>query len=115
MSERLLSTVSADEPPTLYWSQADPAGLVLGFSQKQDILNPAALAAQQLPIYHRRAGGSAVMVGPGFLRLGVMLPANHSLGLPDIVVSYRWLVEAWAAAPPRPRVYARPVAPGRPH
>src|SRR5260370_17621411 len=88
MSERLLSTVSADEPPTLYWSQADPAGLVLGFSQKQDILNPAALAAQQLPIYHPRAGGSAVMVGPGLFCLDLILPPNHPPVFPDIPYSY---------------------------
>src|SRR5215469_1705847 len=87
MSERLLSMASAGEPPTLYWSQADPAGLVLGFSQKQDALNPAALAAQPLPIYHRRAGGSAVIVGPGLLGLDVILPASHPLVLPDIVES----------------------------
>src|SRR5260221_162211 len=83
MSERLLSTVSADEPPTLYWSQADPAGLVLGFSQKQDILNPAALAAQQLPIYHRRAGGAGVKVGPRLVGPGVEMPAKHPPVVPD--------------------------------
>jgi len=115
MSERLLSTVSADEPPTLYWSQADPAGLVLGFSQKQDILNPAALAAQQLPIYHRRAGGSAVMVGPDLLGLDVILPASHPLVLPDIVESYRWLGEVWVETLRRLGVETRLVTPGEAH
>ncbi len=95
LSERLLATVSEDEPPALYWSQADPAGLVLGFSQKRDMLNPAALAAQPLPIYHRRAGGSAVMVGSGLLGLDVVMPASHPLVLPDIVESYHWLGEVW--------------------
>ena len=115
MSERLLSMASADEPPTLYWSQADPAGLVLGFSQKQDILNPAALAAQPLPIYHRRAGGSTVMVGPGLLGLDVILPASHPLVLPDIVESYRWLGEVWGEALRCLGVQTRLVTPGEAH
>ena len=115
MSERLLSTVSADEPPTLYWSQADPTGLVLGFSQKQDILNPAALAAQQLPIYHRRAGGSAVMVGPGLLGLDMALPASHPLVLPDIVESYRWLGKVWVETLRRLGVETRLVTPDEAH
>jgi len=115
MSERLLSMASADEPPTLYWSQADPAGLVLGFSQKQDALNPAVLAAQPLPIYHRRAGGSTVMVGPGLLGLDVILPASHPLVLPDIVESYRWLGEVWGEALRCLGVQTRLVTPGEAH
>ena len=63
-SEKLLATAEAGQPATLYWSQAEPVGLVLGYSQKHAILNPAALAAQPIPVYHRRAGGTAVLVGP---------------------------------------------------
>lgn len=95
LSERLLTTVSPDEPATLYWSQAEPAGLVLGFAQKPAILNPVTLAAQKLPIYHRRAGGTAVLVGPDLLSLDVVLPAGHPLILPDIVESYHWLGMVW--------------------
>jgi len=97
-SERLLSSMQPGDPPTLYWSLAEPAGLVLGFSQKPDTINQAALAAQPLPIYHRRAGGTAVLVGPHLLSLDVVLPAGSPLVLPDIVESYRWLGEAWVAA-----------------
>ena len=103
-SEQLLSTVSLDEPPTLYWSQAESIGLVLGYSQKQDMLNPSGFGRdksgpyQPLPIYHRRAGGTAVLVGPHLLSLDVVLPPAHPLVLPDIVESYRWLGEAWVKA-----------------
>lgn len=90
---------SEEERPTLYWSLAEPTGLVLGFSQKHDILNPAALQAEQaIPIYHRRAGGTAVLVGPHLLSLDVFLPAGHPLILPDVVESYRWFGEAWVTA-----------------
>lgn len=114
-SERLLKTVSQDEPATLYWSQAEQAGLVLGFAQKQVILNPAALAAQQLPIYQRRAGGTAVLVGPDLLSLDVILPASHPLVLPDIVESYRWLGTVWVETLQRLGVETRIVSPQEAH
>ncbi len=97
-SEQFLSNIQPDDPPILYWSLANPPGLVLGFSQKQDALNQVELAMQPLPIYHRRAGGTAVLVGPHLLSLDVILPGNHPLVLPDIVESYRWFGEAWVAA-----------------
>jgi lipoate-protein ligase A len=94
-SEHLLRTVQAGDPATLYWSMAQPAGLVLGFSQKDNTINPVALAAGSFPIYHRRAGGTAVLVGPTLLCLDVILPADHPLHLVDLVESYRWFGEAW--------------------
>jgi lipoate---protein ligase len=97
-SEQLLSSIQPGDPPILYWSVANPPGLVLGFSQKQAVLNATELARQPLPIYHRRAGGTAVLVGPTLLDLDVILPSNHPLVLSDIVESYRWFGEAWVAA-----------------
>lgn len=96
-SEQLLSSIQPGDPPILYWSVADPSGLVLGFSQKLDVLNALELARQPFPIYHRRAGGTAVLVGPHLLSLDVLLPGDHPLVLPDIVESYRWFGEAWVA------------------
>ena len=49
-SEQLLSEVAPGTPPSLYWSQAEQTGLVLGFSQKAAILNPRALSGRHLPI-----------------------------------------------------------------
>jgi lipoate-protein ligase A len=97
-SERLLASASPGDPATLYWSIAHPAGLVLGFSQNEQVLNQEAVAARQLPIYYRRAGGTAVLVGPHLLSLDVILPAGHPLILSDIVESYRWFGEAWVNA-----------------
>jgi len=95
LSEQLLIAALPGEPATLYWSQAESQGLVLGFSQKEGILNQAALIAQPIPLYHRRAGGTAVLVGPALLSLDVILPAGHPLILPDIVESYHWLGDVW--------------------
>lgn len=97
-SEALLASAGPDSPATLYWSQAEQTGLVLGFSQKQQVLNPEVLNALPMPTYSRRAGGTAVLVGPHLLSLDVVLPANHPLVLHDIVESYRWLGEAWVEA-----------------
>jgi lipoate-protein ligase A len=91
LSEQLLSSALPGEPATLYWSQAESRGLVLGFSQKQSVLNQAALITQPIPLYHRRAGGTAVLVGPELLSLDVILPAEHPFILSDIVESYHWL------------------------
>src|SRR5579883_112161 len=97
-SERLLNTIQPDDLPILYWNMAQTPALVLGFSQKRGGLNQAALAALKIPVYQRRAGGTAVLVGPTLLSLDVVLPAGHPLILPDIVESYRWFGEAWSAA-----------------
>jgi lipoate---protein ligase len=114
-SERLLSSVQVSDPGILYWSLAERTGLVLGFSQKTDVLNQAELAVQSLPIYHRRAGGTAVLVGPHLLSLDVILPAGHPLMLTDIVESYRWFGEAWVAALRRLGVQTRIVPPAEAH
>jgi lipoate-protein ligase A len=109
--ERLIATIEAGQPAVLYWSQADRPGLVLGFSQKQASLNQAALEKQSIPVYQRRAGGTAVLVGPDLLSLDVVLPAGHPLILADIVESYRWFGEAWVEALAHIGVPARIVVP----
>lgn len=115
MSEQLLSAIRPGDQPVLYWSLAEPSGLVLGFSQKQTILNPQALARHSMPLYHRRAGGTAVLVGPGLLSLDVILPADHPLILPDIVESYRWFGEAWVKALLQLGVQTRIIPPKEAH
>jgi len=97
--------------PVLYWSQAEPCGLVLGFSQQTSILNPQALSSTNLPVYHRRAGGTAVLVGSDLLDLDVILPPDHPLVLSDLVESYRWLGETWVRALDLLGVSSRVVTP----
>jgi lipoate---protein ligase len=114
-SESLLQALQPGDEATLYWSMAASDGLVLGFSQKPDTLNRAMRAGASLPIYHRRAGGTAVLVGPHLLSLDAALPADHPLTLPDIVESYRWLGEAWVVALQRLGITARTVSPDEAH
>ncbi|HJT55597.1 MAG TPA: hypothetical protein VJ761_03810 [Ktedonobacteraceae bacterium] len=119
LSERLLAEMSPGDPPTLYWSQAERVGLVLGYAQKQGVLNPLVNEAegpfQHIPIYHRRAGGTAVLVGPDLLGLDVLLPADSPLVLPDIVKSYQWLGEAWVEALRSLGIETRAVPPDEAH
>ncbi|HEY6284497.1 MAG TPA: hypothetical protein VIX20_02440 [Ktedonobacteraceae bacterium] len=115
LSEQLLMAASPCEPATLYWSQSESTGLVLGFSQKQSVLNQAALITQPIPLYHRRAGGTAVLVGPELLSLDVILPSGHPFILPDIVESYRWLGTVWVKTLGHLGVETRLVSPQEAH
>ena len=114
-SEQLLASAQPGDPATLYWSQAQPEGLVLGFSQQPTILNAHTLEHHPLPIYHRRAGGTAVLVGPHLLALDVILPAGHPLILPDLVETYRWLGETWVATLRELGLATRAVPPAEAH
>jgi lipoate-protein ligase A len=114
-SEDLFANIQSGERAILYWSIARPAGIVLGFSQKRDILNTDPLSKLTCPVYHRRAGGTAVLVGPSLLSLDVILPAGHPLILPDIVESYRWFGEVWQEALLRLGVSSRTVSPEEAH
>lgn len=114
-SEHLLGHIQPDDPPILYWNIAQAPALVLGFSQKPDVLNQATLADLKIPIYHRRAGGTAVLVGSTLLSLDVVLPAGHPLILADIVESYRWFGEAWVAALAQLNVETSIVTPTEAH
>lgn len=111
LSEQLLAEAAPGTPPVLYWSQAEPDGLVLGISQKEAILNFQAMARQGLPVYHRRAGGTAVLVGLHLLDLDVVLPTGHPLVLADLVESYRWFGETWVKALRMLDIDARVVLP----
>ncbi len=114
-SQILLDMIQPADPPVLYWSQASHLGLVLGFSQKADVLNQEALARLSIPVYHRRAGGTAVLVGPHLLSLDVVLPPDHPLVLPDIVKSYHWLGEAWVKALQQLGIESHTVSPEEAH
>jgi lipoate---protein ligase len=114
-SEDLFANIQSGERAILYWSIARPAGIVLGFSQTRDILNTDPLSKLTCPVYHRRAGGTAVLVGPSLLSLDVILPAGHPLILPDIVESYRWFGEVWQEALLRLGVSSRTVSPEEAH
>jgi lipoate-protein ligase A len=109
--EHLMSKVQSGDQALLYWYLAEPQGLVLGFSQKQAALTQPT----PIPVYQRRAGGTAVLVGPSLLSLDVLLPAGHPLIERDLVESYRWFGEAWVTTLARLGVQTRAIPPAEAH
>lgn len=72
----------------------EPA-LVLGSSQKDDVVAPGA----EIAVVRRRSGGGAVLVQPGgTLWVDVTVPAGDPLWDWDVRKSFFWLGEAWVEA-----------------
>lgn len=114
-SEQLLDRAAPGSTPVLCWSQAEPEAVVLGFSQRETLLNHRVLAEEAIPVYRRRAGGTAVLVGPDLLGLDVVLPQGHPLVLADLVESYRWLGETWVCALRLLGIQVRAIPPKEAH
>lgn len=90
------------EPPVhrAIWV-CEPTGpaLVLGSTQRDDVVDRAACTAAGVDVVRRRSGGGAVLVEPGeLLWVDVVLPAGDPLWDDDVGRSFRWLGDAWAAA-----------------
>ncbi len=74
------------------------AAVVLGSSQRLDLLNPSTLNGG-LEVVKRRSGGGVVFLHPGHLLwVDVILPGNDPLLLPDIGRSFEWLGRTWQRA-----------------
>lgn len=68
------------------------SAVILGCAQASR--HPAALErarAYGLDLVLRSSGGGAVLVGPGFLSVAVVLPAAHRLVVGGPLAAYRWL------------------------
>lgn len=81
-------------PACQLWGYQTP-GLVLGCSQKNALSAAQALAG--IDVVSRQAGGGAVLVGPWMLSASVVLPNADALVCGNLVASYRWLGELYAA------------------
>lgn len=77
--------------PLLRWHLMVPPALVLGASQKLTDVNSAACQQRGVPVFRRRAGGSAVLTADSLLNLDIALPAGHPLYSDDIGRSGEWL------------------------
>jgi lipoate-protein ligase A len=77
---------------------ARPA-LVLGSTQRDDVVDAGALAAAGIDLVRRRSGGGAVLVEPATtVWIDVDLPAGDPLWSDDVGRSFGWLGRTWAAA-----------------
>jgi lipoate-protein ligase A len=73
--------------------------LVLGSSQKDDVVDPEAVRRRGVDVAHRRSGGAAVLVEPGAaVWVDVTIPAGDPLWDNDVGRAFHWLGAAWAEA-----------------
>jgi lipoate-protein ligase A len=84
---------------TAWVCEPDGPALVLGSTQRDDVVDAAACAAAGLEVVRRRSGGGAVLVEPGAqLWIDVLLPAGDPLWSDDVGQAFVWLGRVWADA-----------------
>jgi lipoate-protein ligase A len=79
----------------------EPTGpaLVLGSTQRDDVVDREACAAAGVDVVRRRTGGGAVLVEPGGqLWIDVLLPAGDPRWSDDVGRAFVWLGHVWADA-----------------
>jgi len=73
--------------------------LVLGSTQRDDVVDHAAASAAGVQVARRRSGGGAVLVEPATtVWIDVDLPVGDPLWTDDVGRSFTWLGRAWATA-----------------
>lgn len=81
------------------WFDVAAPALVLGSSQRLEVVDEAACAAAGVEVVRRRSGGGAVLLVPGEVAwLDVVVPAGDPLWVDDVGRSMHWFGEVWAEA-----------------
>jgi lipoate-protein ligase A len=87
-AERLVTVLAAARP-----------ALVLGSTQRDEVVDADAVAASGIDRVRRRSGGGAVLVDPATtVWIDVDLPVGDPLWTDDVGRSFGWLGHAWAEA-----------------
>ena len=77
----------------------DAPTIVLGSTQRAEVVDAAAVEAAGLAVARRRSGGGAVLLVPGeAVWVDVVIPPTDPLWTDDVGRAFLWLGEAWAAA-----------------
>ena len=102
-------TVPESHGPALWWFEVERPAVVLGSTQRDDVVDAAAAEAGGVEVARRRSGGGAVLLEPGgAIWIDVILPADdprweHDIGRstgsakPGLV----WCA-SWGCPRPRP-------------
>jgi lipoate-protein ligase A len=98
LSEGLLAALDETGVPALRWYVPREKALVLGNGQPLVVVDSAALAAQDIALYKRPSGGTAVLVDTALVSLDLVLPHTHPLATGDVVRAYEWIGALWAEA-----------------
>lgn len=77
----------------------DAPALVLGSTQRVDVVDASAAARRDIDVVRRRTGGGAVYLEPdGHVWIDVVIPADDPLWRDDVATAFDWLGDAWANA-----------------
>jgi lipoate-protein ligase A len=82
--------------PALWWFEVDRPTVVLGSTQRDDVVDHRRAAAAGVEVVRRRSGGGAVWLAPGEATwVDVLLPATDSRWVDDVGRAAGWLGRAW--------------------
>ena len=86
--------------PSVWVHHVERPALVLGSTQREDVLAAAATGGEDdVEVCRRRSGGGLVTLLPGNdLWIDVILPRSSPLWVDDVGLAGEWLGEVWAAA-----------------
>jgi lipoate-protein ligase A len=88
-----------DAQREIWWFEVSAPALVLGSSQRDDLVDFAETGRRGVDVVRRRSGGGAVYLEPGaMIWLDVLVPRSDPLWDDDIVVAARWLGAVWRDA-----------------
>jgi lipoate-protein ligase A len=98
------ASLHALEVPTparaeLWWMQMERPAVVLGSTQRPEIVDRRAAERLGLAVVRRRSGGGAVLLEPDDVTwVDVVLPADDPRWVADVGRSFDWLGRAWIDA-----------------
>lgn len=91
--------VAAGTGREVWVHRVDGPALVLGSTQRDEVVDHAAAAAAGVAVVRRRSGGGAVLVEPGgVVWVDVVVPPDDPLWDDDVGRAAHWVGEAWARA-----------------
>lgn len=87
-----------DQQPTVDVLTVDGPALVLGSSQREEVVDRARAEALGIGIARRRSGGGAVLLVPGdHVWIDLWLPSSDPLWDDDVIRAADWVGATWAA------------------
>jgi lipoate-protein ligase A len=88
----------AGDARELWWFEVERPTLVLGSTQRDDVVDPAAVEATGVEVVRRRSGGAAVLLVPGETTwIDLVIPRHDPLWDDDVGRATHWVGETWQA------------------